>query len=161
MAPKKTTLKEIGEMLAHVVKHMATKDDLAGVETRLDRRIDKLDAKLDRLDAKLTKFEEREIDKRLQLEVRVSSIEKHLGLDKRSPPDQRLNSAMPLGVVYGAFGFDRGAAFFLCLFGTVDAYVGSKLARQAAPVISGCPATSSCWRHVIVEFPISPPAHTR
>ncbi len=25
---KKITLKEIGEMLAHVVKHMATKDDL-------------------------------------------------------------------------------------------------------------------------------------
>jgi hypothetical protein len=76
MAPKKTTLKEIGEMLAHVVKHMATKDDLAAVETRLDRRIEKLDTKL-------TKFEEREIDKRLQLEVRVSAIEKHLGLDKK------------------------------------------------------------------------------
>jgi hypothetical protein len=26
--PKKTTLKEIAEMLTHVVKHMATKDDL-------------------------------------------------------------------------------------------------------------------------------------
>jgi hypothetical protein len=32
---------------------------------------------------KLTKFEEREIDKRLQLEVRVSAIEKHFGLDKK------------------------------------------------------------------------------
>jgi dynactin complex subunit len=83
MAPKKTTPKEIGEILAYVVKHMATKDDLAAVETRLDRRIDKLDAKLDRLDTKLTKFEEREIDKRLRLEVRVSAIEKHLGLDKK------------------------------------------------------------------------------
>jgi dynactin complex subunit len=83
MAPKKITLKEIGEMLAHVVKHMATKDDLAAVETRLDHRIDKLDTKLDRLDTKLTKFEEHEIDKRLQLEVRVSAIEKHRGLDKK------------------------------------------------------------------------------
>jgi dynactin complex subunit len=83
MAPKKIALKEIGEMLAHVVKHMATKDDLAAVETGLDRRIDKLDAKLDRLDTKLTKFEEHEIDKRKQLEVRVSAIEKHLGLDKK------------------------------------------------------------------------------
>jgi prefoldin subunit 5 len=94
MAPKKTSLKEIADMLAHVVKHMATKDDLAAVEKRLDRRIDKLDAKIDsvesnlagkinRLDTKLTKFEEREIDKRLQLEVRVSAIEKHLGLDKK------------------------------------------------------------------------------
>jgi dynactin complex subunit len=62
---------------------LPTKDDLAAVETCLDRRIDKLDAKLDRLDTKLSKFEEREIDKRLQLEVRVSAIEKHLGLDKK------------------------------------------------------------------------------
>jgi dynactin complex subunit len=61
-----------------------TKDDLAAVETRLDHRIDKLDAKLDRLDTKLTKFEEHEIDKRKQLEVRVSAIEKHLGLDKKN-----------------------------------------------------------------------------
>src|SRR5271166_2580963 len=28
MAEKETTLREIGEMLAHVVKHMATKDEL-------------------------------------------------------------------------------------------------------------------------------------
>ena len=82
MAAKKTALNELGDMLAHVVKHMATKDDLAAVETRLDRRIDKLDSKIDRLDTKLTKFEENEIDKRLQLEVRVSHIEKHLGIDK-------------------------------------------------------------------------------
>jgi hypothetical protein len=90
MAGKKTTLNEIGDMLTHVVKHMATKDDIA----RLDTRIDKLDAKIDsvgtklaakinRLDTGLTKFEEHEIDKRLQLEVRVSAIEKHLGLDKK------------------------------------------------------------------------------
>jgi septal ring factor EnvC (AmiA/AmiB activator) len=58
---------------------MATKEDI----TRLDSRIDKLDAKIDRLDTKLTKFEEHEIDKRLQLEVRVTTIEKHLGLDKK------------------------------------------------------------------------------
>jgi hypothetical protein len=31
----------------------------------------------------LTKFEEREIDKRLLLEVRVSAIEKHLGIDNK------------------------------------------------------------------------------
>jgi hypothetical protein len=62
---KKTALKELGEMLGHVVKHMATKDGI------------------NRLDTKLTKFEENEIDKRLQLEVRVSAIEKDLGLDKK------------------------------------------------------------------------------
>jgi hypothetical protein len=64
-------------MLSHVVEHMATKEDIA----RLDRRIDALCAKIDRMDVKLTKFEENEIDKRLQLEVRVSAIEKHLGID--------------------------------------------------------------------------------
>jgi hypothetical protein len=90
MAAKKTNLNELGDMLGHVVKHMATRDDIA----RLDKRIDKLDAKIDsvennlgakidRLDTKLTKFEEYEIDKRKQLEVRVSAIEKHLGLDKK------------------------------------------------------------------------------
>jgi septal ring factor EnvC (AmiA/AmiB activator) len=79
MAPKKITLNELGEMLAHVVKHTATKEDIA----RLDRRIDKLDAKIDRLDTKLTKFEENEVDKRKLLEVCVAAIEKHLGLDKK------------------------------------------------------------------------------
>jgi hypothetical protein len=73
----------VAEDIADIKSKMATKDDLAAVETRLDRRIDKLDGKLDRLDTKLTKFEEHEIDKRLQLEVRVSAIEKHLGLDKK------------------------------------------------------------------------------
>jgi hypothetical protein len=87
MAAKNTTLKELGEMLAHVVKHMATKDDLAELETRLDTKIDtvksNLSGQINRIDTKLTKFEEHEIDKRLQLEVRVATIEKHLGLEKR------------------------------------------------------------------------------
>jgi hypothetical protein len=53
----------------------------------LDAKIDSVESnlagKINRLDTKLTKFEEHEIDKRLQLEVRVSAIEKHLGLDKK------------------------------------------------------------------------------
>jgi len=73
----------VAEDIADIKTKMATKDDLAAVETRLDRRIDKLDAKFDRVDTKLTKFEDREVDKRLQLEVRVAAIEKHLGIDKR------------------------------------------------------------------------------
>ena len=32
---KKTTLDEIGEMLTHVVKHMATKDDLADMRREM------------------------------------------------------------------------------------------------------------------------------
>ena len=65
--------KDILEAVNFIKDRMATKDDLAAAETRLSRRIEKLDTKL-------TKFEDREIDKRLQLEVRVSAIEKHLGL---------------------------------------------------------------------------------
>ena len=33
--PQKTTLKEIGDMLAHVVKNMATKDDIADLRREL------------------------------------------------------------------------------------------------------------------------------
>jgi hypothetical protein len=73
----------VAEDVADIKSKMATKEDLTAVETRLDRRIDKLDGTLDRLDSKLNKFEEHEIDKRLQLEVRVSAIEKHLGIDKK------------------------------------------------------------------------------
>jgi hypothetical protein len=42
-----------------------------------------LAGKINRLDTKLTKFEDREIDKHLQPEVRVTMIERHLGLDKK------------------------------------------------------------------------------
>src|ERR1700730_6089050 len=71
----------VAEDIADIKNKMATKDDLAAAETRLERRIDKLDAKFDRVDTKLTKFEDREINKRLQLEVRVVAIERHLGID--------------------------------------------------------------------------------
>jgi gas vesicle protein len=55
----------VAEDITDIKSKMATKDDI------------------NRLDTKLTKFEEHEIDKRLQLEVRVSIIEKHAGLDKK------------------------------------------------------------------------------
>jgi hypothetical protein len=76
-AAEETTLKEVGEMLTHVVAHMATKDDIASLDTRLDKLDVKIDnvesslvSKIDRMGTKLTKFEENQIDKRLQLEVR-------------------------------------------------------------------------------------------
>ena len=37
-AAKETTLKEVGEMLTHVVRHMASKEDVV----RLDKRLDDL-----------------------------------------------------------------------------------------------------------------------
>jgi hypothetical protein len=36
MAAKETTLKEVGDMLAHVVEHMATKEDVARLDTRVE-----------------------------------------------------------------------------------------------------------------------------
>ena len=75
MAAKKITLNELGEMLSHVVKHMATKDDIDDVKSILadhtrDLAIIKSDVTTN-------------LDKRLQLEVRVTAIEKHLGLDRK------------------------------------------------------------------------------
>jgi hypothetical protein len=51
------------------------KKDLSELEERLTGKIDKIDAKLGA-------FENNEIDKRLQLEVRVTSVEKRLRLSK-------------------------------------------------------------------------------
>jgi hypothetical protein len=56
----------------------AVADDITDIKSKMATKDD-----INRLDTKLTKFEEHEIDKRLQLEVRVSAIEKHLGLDKK------------------------------------------------------------------------------
>jgi hypothetical protein len=36
MIAKQTTLREVGEMLTHVVEHMATKEDVAKLDTRID-----------------------------------------------------------------------------------------------------------------------------
>jgi hypothetical protein len=96
---KKTTLESLARLVSNASlsadkKFTALAEDIAAVEKRLDARLDKSDAKLesveshlagkiDHLGTKLTKFEESEIDKRLQLEVRVAAIEKHLGIDKK------------------------------------------------------------------------------
>jgi len=95
---KKTTLDEVGEMLTHVVKHMVTKDDIKDMVTKDDvreivneivdekvneivgERLKPLEAKIDGVDSKLGGFENREVDKRLQLTVRVGAIETHLDL---------------------------------------------------------------------------------
>ena len=82
MAPKKTTLKELGDMLAHVVKHMATKHDIAAVKSTLADHTKILNDHTRDL-AVIKRDLSTNLDKRLQLEVRVSAIEKHLGLDKK------------------------------------------------------------------------------
>jgi hypothetical protein len=92
---KKTTLKELGDMLSHVVKHMATKDDLADLRKEMATKDDIADVKSTLADhtkilndhtrdlAIIKKDLTTNLDKRLQLEVRVSAVEKHLGLDKK------------------------------------------------------------------------------
>jgi hypothetical protein len=57
---------------------------------------------------------------------------------RRQP--QRLSSATPAGVVHGAFGFDRGAAFFLGIFATdlaPAAFARARAALLAAARLSG------------------------
>jgi predicted nucleic acid-binding Zn-ribbon protein len=44
--------------------------------TAVEGRIDRLESKIDHIDEKLGGFENREVDKRLQLEVRVARLEK-------------------------------------------------------------------------------------
>jgi hypothetical protein len=86
MAPKKTTLKELGEMLTHVVDHMATKDDVrAIVRDELVPIRSELKSIRGDLDDLKEKFEnvigfQKEIDHALE---RIAAIEKHLGINKK------------------------------------------------------------------------------
>jgi septal ring factor EnvC (AmiA/AmiB activator) len=96
---KKTTLDSLAALVSKGFtsadkKFTALAEDIARLDTKIDSVESKLNTKLDsvesnlagkigRLDTKLTKFEENEIDKRLQLEVRVSAIERHLGINKK------------------------------------------------------------------------------
>ena len=109
-AAKKTTLNELGEMLSHVVEHMATKEDVARLDTRIDHlreemmeQFEHVDKQFHALDGRLRdmaneiavihrrveRLEElgasnagfaKEID---HLLTRVAGIEKHLGIDKK------------------------------------------------------------------------------
>ena len=87
---KDITLNELGEMMTHVVKHMATKEDLSELKTELKADIERLDMKLTAridyvasslgdkiraLDSRLGGFENHEVDKRVQLEVRTTRLE--------------------------------------------------------------------------------------
>ena len=91
----RTTLESLARLVTSASssadkKFTALAEDNAAIEKRLDARLDKLDSgmsnlsgKIEHLGTKLTKFEESEIDKRKQLEVRVAAIEKHLGIEKK------------------------------------------------------------------------------
>src|ERR1700704_3889173 len=110
MTAKETTLGEIGEMLAHVVANMASKEDIARLDTRIDDlktemidqfehadkqfetlhdRLRGMSAEIAVIHRRIERLEElgasnagfaKEID---HLLTRVSEIEKHLGIDKK------------------------------------------------------------------------------
>ena len=85
MAAKETTLKELGEMLSHVVDHMATKGDigtLAGQLTNIERELNAIRHDLDDLREKVENVIgfQKEIDHALE---RIAAIEKHLGINKK------------------------------------------------------------------------------
>jgi predicted secreted Zn-dependent protease len=105
-----TTLKDAGEMLTHVVEHMAAKEDVAKLDTRIDdlktEMIDQFEhadkqfrathdrmrdmaAEITVIHRRVERLEEqgasnaglaKEID---HLLTRVAEIEKHLGIDKK------------------------------------------------------------------------------
>lgn len=110
MAAKDATPKELGEMLTHVVKYMATKEDIAGVQGEIadlktemmkqfehvdkqfraiDDRLRDISSEIAVIHGRIERLEERgasnagfakEIDHLLE---RVAEIERHLALGKK------------------------------------------------------------------------------
>jgi hypothetical protein len=63
---KKTTLNEISEMLEHVVKHMATKDDIADLRRELKGDIAAVQSQVNSIEPQL---------RETRIEVRLGSLE--------------------------------------------------------------------------------------
>jgi hypothetical protein len=110
MTAKEMTLSEVGEMLTHVVEHMATREDVGRLDTRIDDfraemidqfehvdkqlhtthdRLREMSADIAVIHRQIERLEElgasnagfaKEID---HLLTRVAEIEKHLGIDKK------------------------------------------------------------------------------
>lgn len=96
-AAKETTLNELGEMLAHVVEHMATKEDIAALRTEfksdiaalaeqvasIERELKTIRRDLNELTEKVENISgyRKEIDHAFE---RIAAIEKHFGLSKRA-----------------------------------------------------------------------------
>ena len=69
MAAKKTTLEELGEMLAHVVKHMATKEDIGDVKREMATKKD-----LEKSETKLTAFQTQTAENFRDVKAEVADI---------------------------------------------------------------------------------------
>ena len=86
-------------MLTHVITHMATKEDVVGVNDRLDKvenRLEKVEIRLSSIESELRSIRRDLDDLREKVEnvvgfrteidhalERVAAMEKHLGIDKR------------------------------------------------------------------------------
>lgn len=103
MAAKETTSKEVGEMLVHIVEHMARKEDMASVTAeiadvrkelkgdiaKLAEQVAGIEGELRAIRREIDEVEEnvwnftgfrKEIDHALE---RIAAIEKPLGMDKK------------------------------------------------------------------------------
>jgi archaellum component FlaC len=111
MIAKETTLKEVGAMLTHVVEHMATNEDVAAMNGRMDRietRLTSVEMHLMSVETRLSSIESelrsirrdlddlsekyenvsgfrKEIDHALE---RIAAIEEHLGIARRLRREQ-------------------------------------------------------------------------
>ena len=100
MSAKETTLKEVGEMLSHVVAHMATKEDISNMATKedianmatkedianltihvlsIEQELKTIRRELENLREQVENIEgyRKEIDHAFE---RIAAIEKHLGI---------------------------------------------------------------------------------
>jgi len=93
MAGKETTLKELGEMLTHIVDHMATKEDVRAI---VREELEPVEARLTSIESELRSIRRDLIDLREKVEnvigfqkeidhalERIAAIEKHLGINKK------------------------------------------------------------------------------
>jgi uncharacterized coiled-coil DUF342 family protein len=96
----KADLKEIKTIIDSALEtHLASvHEEISDLRNEMDRRFvevdekfaeagvkfEELGAKIDHVNERLGNFENREVDKRMQLEVRVGRIEKHVGLPKHA-----------------------------------------------------------------------------
>jgi hypothetical protein len=69
---KKITLKEIGEMLVHVVKHMATKEDLAELRKELKADIFSVQTQVNSIESQIRSMNH------VRLEGRVADLEEKI-----------------------------------------------------------------------------------
>jgi len=63
---KKITLNELGDMLAHVVKHMATKDDIADLKIEIKGDIARVQEQVNSIEAQL---------RDTNIEIRLAELE--------------------------------------------------------------------------------------